>query len=148
MKKLLFTLCFLLLSGLALASDFPITSNFGWRYHPISGEYEFHAGVDFGFESGTPILALFDGIVVQAGNYSDGYGNQVLLYHSDNDTFTRYCHCSEVCVVVSQPVFAGNVIGLVGSTGYSTGPHLHLEYIVPDGSGGYAYVDPMLLWGY
>ena len=141
-------LCFWMIANVASASiyDFPITSGFGWRYHPISGEYKFHAGVDLGYEYGTPIPALFDGIVIQAGNYGDGYGNQVLIYHENMDTFTRYGHCSDIFVSVGQSVFANNIIALVGSTGYSTGPHLHLEYIVPDGYGGYAYVDPLLLW--
>ena len=148
MKTLFLFLLFLLFSSTASAVDFPVTSNFGWRYHPINGNYSFHAGVDLGYDYGTPILALFDGVVVQSGNYGDGYGNQVLLYHSDTDTYTRYCHCSEVFVTLGQPVFFGNVIALVGSTGYSTGPHLHLELIVPDGAGGYAYADPLLLWSY
>ena len=114
-------------SSAALAEDLPVTSGFGWRVHPISGAYKFHSGVDLGYPQGTGILALFDGVVVDAGNFNDGYGNQVLIYEQADDTFTRYAHCS------------------VGSTGNSTGPHLHLEYIVP-GEGGYQYADPLALF--
>ena len=124
----------------------PVTSDFGWRIHPISGEWKFHAGVDLGYEYGTVVGALFDGMIMQAGNYSDGYGNQVLIYHSQIDSYTRYCHLDSVTVSIYQQVSAGSLIGYVGSTGYSTGPHLHLEYIVPDGGGGYVYADPLILW--
>ena len=118
------------LSAQAYASDLPVTSAFGWRIHPISGEWKFHTGVDFGYAEGTPVPALFDGVVIQSGDYGDGYGNQVLLYHSAYDVYTRYAH----------------VIGLVGATGYVTGAHLHLEYIVRDVEGGYVYADPLILW--
>lgn len=129
------------------AADLPITSSFGWRIHPISGEWRFHAGVDLGYDTGTPVAALFAGQVLQAGDYRDGYGNQVLLYHPDSDTYTRYGHLDTVYVYAGQYVSKGEIIGLVGSSGYSTGPHLHLEYIVPNvESGGYIYTDPTQLW--
>ena len=84
------------LSAQAYASDLPVTSAFGWRYHPISGEWSFHAGVDLGYPAGTPIPALFDGVVIQAGDYADGYGNQVLLYHPLFDGYTlSLIHISE-----------------------------------------------------
>ncbi len=148
LKKLFLLFIFCALFSCGEAADLPITSNFGWRIHPIRGDYSFHAGLDLGYETGTQILALFDGVVVQAGDYSDGYGNQVLLYHEYSDTFTRYGHCSVVYVQLGQYVSQGSVIALVGSTGNSTGPHLHLEYIVPDGYGGYVYADPLILWEY
>lgn len=130
------------------AADLPVTSPFGWRIHPITGTYRFHSGVDLGYEYGTPVPALFDGEVVQAGNYDDGYGNQVLLYHPDYDCYTRYGHMSTIYVSNGQTVSRGTTIGLVGSTGNSTGPHLHLEYIVknPD-TGNYEYADPLILYG-
>ncbi len=124
----------------------PVTSDFGWRIHPITGEWKFHAGVDLGYEYGTQVLALFDGVVLEAGDYSDGYGNQVLIYHRQINSYTRYGHMSQVNVRVNQAVRRGEMIGRVGSTGNSTGPHLHLEYIIPDGSGGYVYTDPLRLW--
>ena len=64
----------------AQAIDFPVTSPFGWRIHPISGQWKFHAGVDLGYEYGSYIGSLFDGQVITAGNLDDGYGNQVLIY--------------------------------------------------------------------
>ena len=148
LKRVFLVFCTpLCLQGTAFAIDLPVTSPFGWRIHPISGTWKFHSGVDIGFEYGTPVNVLFDGVVVQAGDYDDGYGNQVLCYHPASDTYTRYGHLSEIYVNVNDPVSAGTIIGLVGSTGYSTGPHLHLEYIVPDGSGNYVYADPLSLWG-
>ena len=128
------------------ASEIPVTSAFGWRYHPISGEWKFHTGVDLGYAEGTPIPALFDGIVIQSGDYTDGYGNQVLLYHPYYDVYTRYAHMSDVYVSVNQYITQGTVIGLVGATGYVTGAHLHLEYIVRGADGDYVYVDPLALW--
>ena len=128
------------------ASEIPVTSAFGWRVHPISGEWKFHTGVDLGYAEGTPVPALFDGVVIQSGDYGDGYGNQVLLYHSAYDVYTRYAHMSDVYVSVNQYIPQGTVIGLVGATGYVTGAHLHLEYIVRGVDGGYVYADPLVLW--
>ena len=138
----------LLFPGRIHAADLPVTSAFGWRVHPISGEWKFHTGVDLGYAEGTPIPALFDGIVIQSGDYADGYGNQVLLYHPAYDTYTRYAHMSDVYVSVNQYITQGTVIGLVGATGYVTGAHLHLEYIVRGVDGGYVYADPLVLWQY
>ena len=123
----------------------PITSNFGWRIDPISSEWRFHAGVDFGLEYGAAVNVLFDGIVVDAGNHGDGYGNQILIYHPVIDAYTRYAHCSVIYVSIDQEVAAGDLIGLVGSTGRSTGPHLHLEYII-NTDNGYQYTNPLVLW--
>ena len=91
-------------------------------------------------------LNLID-TVVEEGDFSDGYGNHVTLYHQDYDTYTKYCHLSAIYVETGQYVQQGEAIGAVGSTGYSTGPHLHLEYIVrnPD-TGEYEYTDPLSLW--
>lgn len=144
----LIIICFLFLSCLCPVAfaELPITSHFGWRVHPISGDYRFHAGLDLGYDYGDSVLALFDGIVVLAGDYDDGYGNQILIFHNLFDCYTRYGHCSTVYCVPGQFVQRGEIIGLIGSTGNSTGPHLHLEYIVPDGEGGYMYADPLCLW--
>ena len=127
------------------AIDFPVTSPFGWRIHPISGTWKFHAGVDLGYEYGAYIGSLFDGQVISAANFDDGYGNQVLIYHPAIDAYTRYAHCSVLHVVAGQMVTAGQIIAQVGSTGYSTGPHLHLEYII-NVNGTYQYADPLSLW--
>ena len=127
------------------AIDFPVTSPFGWRIHPISGEWKFHAGVDLGYEYGSYIGAVFDGQVIVAENLGDGYGNQVLLYHPAIDAYTRYAHCSVLHVAPGQMVTSGQVIAQVGSTGYSTGPHLHLEYII-NVNGVYQYANPLSLY--
>ena len=141
----LLTLCLLSLHSQAFAVKLPITSHFGWRIHPITGEYKFHSGLDLGYDYGTVVGALFSGIIVTAGNYHDGYGNQVLIYHSENNTYTRYAHLQKVYVNVDNHVNQGDAIGEVGSTGNSTGPHLHLEYIVFNGY-RYEYADPLTLW--
>lgn len=151
MRRIILTLMLvvilLLRPGTGHCEDLPITSNFGWRVHPISGEWAFHAGLDLGYDIGTPVGVLFSGQVLQAGNYGDGYGNQVLVYHPGHDIYTRYGHLDSVAVYPGEYVDAGSIIGYVGSSGYSTGPHLHLEYITPDGDGGYTYKDPLVLWG-
>ncbi|WP_303105854.1 M23 family metallopeptidase [uncultured Mitsuokella sp.] len=138
----------MMLAGPASAEDFPVTSPFGWRIHPIYGTWKFHAGVDLGYPEGSPVISLFDGQVVQAGDYDDGYGNQVLIYHAQIDAYTRYAHMSALETDAGAYVSAGDVIGYVGATGNVTGPHLHLEYIVRGASGEYEYADPLSLWGY
>ena len=106
-------------------SNGPITSNFGWRIHPILGTGRFHAGTDFGAEHGSPILAADSGTVIFAGWYG-GYGNAVIVDHGNGLT-TLYGHASELYVVEGQAVRQGQMIATVGSTGLSTGPHLHFE---------------------
>lgn len=145
-----FFVMFLLLgtSHLSFAEDLPVTSPFGWRIHPITGEYKFHAGVDLGYDYGAAVPSVFDGQIVQVGNFDDGYGNQVLIYHADYDCYTRYAHLSSIACDAGDFVSAGQIIGYVGSTGNSTGPHLHLEYIIRSADGGYEYANPLILWGY
>jgi murein DD-endopeptidase MepM/ murein hydrolase activator NlpD len=118
---------------------YTITSPFGWRIHPITGKKTFHSGVDFAADQGVPIQAYFDGEVVFSGDYG-GYGNAVILLH-EGERYTLYGHCSRLYVVKGQIVKAGDVIAAVGSTGISTGPHLHLEYWV-----NHEYVDPMVIF--
>ena len=84
----------------AAAAELPITSPFGWRVHPITGAWRFHTGIDLGYDYGTPIPAMFDGIVLAAGDFGDGYGNQVVLYHPAYDTYTRYAHMQSISVAV------------------------------------------------
>lgn len=132
----------------AFAEDFPVTSPFGWRVHPIYGTWKFHAGVDLGYPEGSPVISLFDGQVVQSGDFDDGYGNQVLIYHPEIDAYTRYAHMSGLETEAGAYVSAGDVIGYVGATGNVTGPHLHLEYIIRGECGEYEYADPLSLWGY
>lgn len=104
----------------------PITSIFGWRVHPITGDRRFHAGIDLGAPLGTPVLAAYAGQVALA-NWMGGYGLAVVLQH-DQTQQTLYGHLSEVFVQPGQWVDQGTVIGKVGSTGNSTGPHLHFEW--------------------
>jgi len=116
-----------------LAVPAPITSLFGWRVHPITGNRRFHAGTDLGAPTGTPILAAAKGQVASAG-WQGGYGLTVILNHSSAQQ-TLYAHMSEILVQPGQVVEQGMVIGRVGSTGNSTGPHLHYEvrHLTQDG---------------
>lgn len=104
----------------------PITSGFGPRVHPITGSVRNHNGIDFGASSGTPIKAGAGGTVVFAGWNSGGFGNLVIIDHGGG-LRTLYAHQSSVAVGVGSSVSAGQVVGYVGSTGASTGPHLHWE---------------------
>ncbi|HEY9734745.1 MAG TPA: M23 family metallopeptidase [Trichocoleus sp.] len=103
----------------------PITSLFGWRVHPIFGEHRFHAGTDLAAPTGTPVLATRSGQVA-VSDFLGGYGLTVILRHG-NDLESRYAHLSQIAVQPGEWVEQGEVIGLVGSTGNSTGPHLHFE---------------------
>lgn len=102
-----------------------MTSSFGMRRHPLLGYSRFHKGMDFGAAYGTPIVAATDGTVAFAG-WHGGHGNYVKLNHSGG-LGTGYGHMSRIVARVGQRVSAGQVIGYVGSTGLSTGPHLHYE---------------------
>ena len=110
--------------GSPLASPV-ISSRFGNRVHPIFGTSRLHAGVDFSAGTGTPILAAGNGTVVYAG-WKGGYGNAVVIDHG-GALATLYAHQSRIAVANGQAVKRGQVIGYVGSTGFSTGPHLHFE---------------------
>lgn len=101
------------------------SDGFGWRQDPIDGSREFHKGVDIVAPPGTPVRAAADGLVTSAGRMA-GYGSMVQLSHGFGMS-TRYGHLSRVLVGPGQRVKRGDVIGLVGSTGRSTGPHLHYE---------------------
>ena len=112
-----------------LPGDFSITSPFGYRTDPITGEVSFHDGVDIAAPEGTAILAAADGVVVTANrtdSWGGSYGYYVKIRH-DETYETLYAHCSEVLVKAGQEVEQGDVIALVGSTGNSTGNHLHFE---------------------
>ncbi len=102
-----------------------LTSGFGWRVHPILGYRRFHAGIDFGASHGSTIRAADSGRVIFAGWYG-GYGQAVIVDHGGNLT-TLYAHTSQVFVAEGQMVAQGEPIAAIGSTGLSTGPHLHFE---------------------
>ena len=105
-----------------------ITSPFGWRYHPIYQTQKYHSGVDIGASYGATIVAADGGTIITAGTVS-GYGNCVVINHGNGIT-TLYGHMSSIAVRVGQKVSKGQTIGYVGSTGNSTGPHLHWEVTV------------------
>jgi murein DD-endopeptidase MepM/ murein hydrolase activator NlpD len=107
-----------------------ITSGFGMRQHPILGYSKMHKGLDFGAATGTPIMAAGDGTVAFAGD-KGAYGRYVQLRHP-NGYATAYAHMSRIAVKRGQTVRQGQVIGYVGSTGRSTGPHLHYEVLARD----------------
>ncbi|WP_019125671.1 murein hydrolase activator EnvC family protein [Peptoniphilus grossensis] len=107
-----------------LPGYYSISSPFGYRVHPILGYSKFHSGVDIPAPSGTPIVAAKSGTVIMSQLMS-GYGNVVMVDHGD--TVTVYAHCSALNVGVGESVKAGDVIAFVGSTGLSTGAHLHFE---------------------
>ena len=105
-----------------------ITSEFGWRIHPIYGTSKYHSGVDIGASYGATVIAADSGTVITAG-WVSGYGNCVVISHG-NGVSTLYGHMSSIAVSSGQSVSQGQTIGYVGSTGNSTGPHLHWEVTV------------------
>ncbi|MBA3924268.1 MAG: peptidoglycan DD-metalloendopeptidase family protein [Nostocaceae cyanobacterium] len=110
---------------MAYPSDAPTSSGFGWRMHPILGYRRFHAGLDFAAGYGTTIRAADSGTVIMAGWYG-GYGKAVIIDHGKGIT-TLYGHTSELMISEGQTVQRGQAIAAVGSSGLSTGPHLHFE---------------------
>ncbi len=113
----------------------PITSLFGWRIHPISGAQKLHTGTDMGAAIGTPVMAAMPGQVILADDMG-GYGLTVAIAHENGMRQTLYAHMSQLFVRPGDVVQQGTVIGRVGSTGASTGPHLHFEIrqMMPDGT--------------
>lgn len=107
-----------------------LSSNYGYRVDPFTRGPAMHTGVDFRAEHGSPIRATAPGKVITA-EYSGGYGNMVEIEHSNGIT-TRYAHMSAILTSVGQSVTTGTVLGRVGSTGRSTGPHLHYETRIND----------------
>ena len=105
-----------------------VTSGFGWRTHPIYKTQEFHPGMDFTAETGTPIYSTGDGVIEVADNLAQGYGNHVVVNHGFGYQ-TLYGHMSKIKAKVGQKVLRGELIGYVGSTGLSTAPHIHYEVI-------------------
>ncbi len=118
----------------------PVTSGFGWRVHPVKGDRRFHAGVDLGAAQGTPILATREGRVAVADRMG-GYGLAVVLQHAKGKQDTLYAHMSQMFVHPGEEVKPGMIIGRVGSTGLSTGPHLHYETRQQKGS-SWVVTDP------
>lgn len=107
--------------------EFCVTSDYGWRKHPVTGKSDFHTGVDLAAVEGTLIHPAAGG-VVQKSEYSASYGNNVVILHSDGVT-TRYCHMQYVFVRQGETVDESTILGTVGQTGMATGPHLHFELL-------------------
>ncbi len=115
-----------------------VTSGFGGRMHPIAKQFRMHTGVDYAAPTGTPIRSVGDGVVEFSG-VQRGYGNVVEIMHRDGKS-TLYAHMSRIDVRKGQRISQGDRIGAVGSTGWSTGPHLHFEFRVNG-----VHHDPMTL---
>jgi murein DD-endopeptidase MepM/ murein hydrolase activator NlpD len=122
-------------SGWPVRSGY-ITSTFGFRKDPFRGRSAFHKGIDFAGVRGSPVVAVGDGIVTFSGRQS-GYGNMVEVRHKDGLT-TRYGHCQKLLVKEGASVERGQTIATLGSSGRSTGPHVHFEVLV-----GGKQVNPM-----
>jgi len=105
-----------------------ISSDYGVRTHPIYNIRRFHNGIDFVAPQGSNILSTADGIVINIKNSNHGYGNQIVIEHG-NGYETRYAHLSEIQVTIGQKVRVGQIIGTLGNSGLTTGPHLHYEII-------------------
>ena len=105
-----------------------VSSRYGYRIHPISGDKQFHAGIDIALPTGTEILAGFDGMVTSVGYDADGWGNFVVIDNGEGIQ-ALYAHCHAILVSSGQNVLEGDVIATVGNTGASTGAHLHMEVI-------------------
>ncbi|MEE3718928.1 M23 family metallopeptidase [Tumidithrix elongata RA019] len=124
--------------GYPLPYPVPVTSVYGWRTNPVTGEWTFHSGIDLGAPMGTPVLAATSGRIEFAG-WAGGYGNMVEIIQGSSGT--RYAHLAAIYVSEGQNVARGQQIGIVGSTGRSTGPHLHFEILAPTADGWVAF-DP------
>lgn len=102
-----------------------LTSPFGYRTNPVSGNYGFHTGIDLAVAENTPVAAAYGGVVTSSGE-SDVWGKYVLVEHSEGFE-TYYCHLNDIYAPEGTVLRSGETLGLVGSTGWSTGPHLHFE---------------------
>ena len=124
-----------------LASPVPysrLTSGFGTRFHPILQTQRAHTGVDYAAPTGTPVISVADGVVTDS-SYQGAYGNMVVVQHNARQS-TVYAHLSRMNVKRGQAIKQGDIIGAVGTTGLSTGPHLHFEFRI-----GGRHVDPLTL---
>jgi len=124
-------------SPISVTSIDRISSDYGMRFHPIKRVMNFHCGLDIASSTGTEVKSTAKGIVIRIDKSNHGYGNQVIISHGSNYE-TRYAHLSDITVTVGQEVNVGTMVGKVGSSGMSTGPHLHYEIISNNKS-----IDPM-----
>lgn len=122
----------------------PLTDTFGWRYNPVTGVYEFHNGDDYAGALNDPIFATMSGVVEQVGFEDEFRGNWILIRHTGDAYYSKYLHLNSVNVTVGQSVSWGQTIGAMGTTGQSTGVHLHFTITTtPEGElDGGLYIDP------
>lgn len=114
--------------GLPLdASLFYVSSSYGLRKNPVSGQWKEHKGVDFAASEGTPVKAVKSGTIALAKKNDSVFGNYIIIKHNENAMTSVYAHLSKLKVEPGQTVKKGDVIGYVGQTGMATGPHLHFE---------------------
>ncbi len=118
-----------------------ITSKFGYRVSPITNKYSLHTGLDLSAPQNTKIFAVYDGVVVKS-EYNEINGNYIVIKHSDN-LKTTYNHCNKLLVKEGEIVRKGEVIALVGATGYATGNHLHFEVLLNG-----KYINPLYVLSY
>jgi len=104
-----------------------ISSNYGYRQHPVDGGLSLHRGLDIASPTGTPVLAIHSGSVTFVQPYDSGEYGIYLIIEDSKGIRSIYAHCSHILVTQGQEVSAGDIIAEVGNTGLSTGPHLHLE---------------------
>jgi murein DD-endopeptidase MepM/ murein hydrolase activator NlpD len=122
------------------ANDFKrISSSYGYRKHPVHNSFRKHKGIDLAADSGKVVMATGNGTVTTAA-YGKKYGNYIVIDHG-NDVKTTYAHLSKKLVKEGDFVYKFSNIGFVGSTGMSTGPHLHYEIKIGD-----THINPMLVW--
>lgn len=118
-----------------------ITSKFGYRVSPITNKYSLHTGLDIAAPQNTKIYAVYDGVVIKA-QYHEINGNYIVIKHSDN-LKTTYNHCNKLLVNEGEKVKKGEIIALVGETGYATGNHLHFEVLLNG-----KYINPLYVLSY
>ena len=118
-----------------------ITSKFGYRISPITNKYSLHTGLDVATPENTKIYAVYDGVVIKA-QYHEINGNYIVIKHSDN-LKTTYNHCNKLLVNEGEKIKKGEVIALVGETGYATGNHLHFEVLLNG-----KYINPLYVLSY
>lgn len=140
-EKADFSPVFLTVNFISPIKEGNITSKFGYRISPITNEYALHSGLDIATRENTEIYSAYDGVVIKA-EYHEINGNYVVIEHS-NTLKTTYNHCNKLLVKEGETVKKGEVIALVGATGYATGNHLHFEVLLNG-----KYVNPLYVLSY
>lgn len=140
-EKADFSPVFLTVNFVSPVKEENITSKFGYRVSPITNKYSLHKGLDMAAPKNTKIYSVYDGVVIKA-EYHEINGNYIVIKHSD-DLKTTYNHCNKLLVKEGETVKKGQVIALVGETGYATGNHLHFEVLLNG-----KYINPLYVLSY